>query len=412
MAIFVGHTRFSLYIPNSTAWVVSSQGETGEYRENLFSEHRLDPRARVFLEYSLPQIDLAIKSHNVLHIVSFSPELPEKYRAMLIAASKKYSWLMLDEQIDRVTTVDTFDVVQRLRKSKFEESTIFATYRLDDDDLLPTSYFDRMSSFVNASNVGSYVSFGLGITAFQFEDKFSYPRLVKERMFTAGLLSVCSTTPDGAIVRPNSYRTHAHADAAAPVIVDSRSVGFFWNRNAQQDTAQKHSSDDTAINLLQLFLSKLPRVDMEGPLLDEFPLLSGKYQKIKKYEVHQSLDGLSEFTADFKSDVSELDVEVSMDNSEGIRKNNALIELVITGSDNDALKANDVANLKRFGIYKLNKGHDLFFVYVPTGAVGPTVENVSICVPSGCVLKKATVAPWGDSGGLKLLNVQFSVYVD
>ena len=53
---FIGQTRFSLYVPNSVAWNVSNFTEQ-EYIAHLFSDERMNVRAKIFSELSIPLMD-------------------------------------------------------------------------------------------------------------------------------------------------------------------------------------------------------------------------------------------------------------------------------------------------------------------------------------------------------------------
>ena len=51
-ATFIGHTRFSLYQPGSTAWQASNKSKfrtPAEYQRYLYSAARLDARVDIFL---------------------------------------------------------------------------------------------------------------------------------------------------------------------------------------------------------------------------------------------------------------------------------------------------------------------------------------------------------------------------
>ncbi|WP_192826154.1 hypothetical protein, partial [Janibacter melonis] len=50
-----GATRYSVFVPGSLEWQLSSTGEDEQaYRERLWSAERMGPRQQVFLEWATP----------------------------------------------------------------------------------------------------------------------------------------------------------------------------------------------------------------------------------------------------------------------------------------------------------------------------------------------------------------------
>lgn len=273
---FVGYTRFSLFQPESRAWAVTTK--IPNYRSYLYSADRLEPRATIFFEHSLPQIDAAVGDHHVRHIVAYSAEMPTTYRRKMEEAGARYSWLVLDEHVDGKGNHNTDDTARQLMTNGPNHG-VFGIYRVDDDDILPIDYFDRMSCYTTPANVGMYVSFGAGITAIQDKEGFRNPRHVVQRMLSAGMLSVCQLQESGGVVKPPAFVGHNRADEAAPVIVDSRAPGFYWNRSLEQDTtyAITDGTPEIARTRIEKTLSLLPPVTDFEEIYTRFPTLRGTF---------------------------------------------------------------------------------------------------------------------------------------
>ena len=270
---FVGHTRFSLYLPESRAWRATRDfANPSEYRDYLFSDERLSPRADVFFNLSLPLLDQARKDHQYRHILSFSDELPAKYQLKVEEAAERYTWLILDRHVAGIGAHNADRVARNLMRGRGENEGVYGTFRLDDDDLLPLNYFDRMDRLMGKFSVGMYVSLGAGITAIQQCGKFWNARKVVQRMFSAGLMSVSRLNADTTVTRPLNYLSHHLADERAPVIVDSREPGFFWTRTILQDTS--FSRDKMDYERLNLELRHLPVAEKSLDVLPYFPVLS------------------------------------------------------------------------------------------------------------------------------------------
>lgn len=62
--MFVGHTRFSLLVPDSASWRASNEQtgfSEGEYRDYLYDDARLSLRTDIFLNHTVPTLAKAAK---------------------------------------------------------------------------------------------------------------------------------------------------------------------------------------------------------------------------------------------------------------------------------------------------------------------------------------------------------------
>jgi hypothetical protein len=237
--IFVGHTRFSLFQPGSGAWQVSkgSRFESAtEYRDHLYSDERMQVRARIFFQMALPQLARSAQGFDVRHIVSYSDTLPARYQQMLEDAAREYPFLVLDRCAARRSPLRPVDLVRKTVRRG--ESVTFATYRLDDDDVLPTDYFAQVAPYVTDTNAGMMVSLGAGATALYIDGDLYNIRRCYQPMIAIGLLNVCHISAAGEITEPKVI-AHSRSDRANPVILDSRDIGFLWIRHVDQDTSVK-----------------------------------------------------------------------------------------------------------------------------------------------------------------------------
>ena len=157
--VFIGQTRYSLFVPDSGAWRASSVAgrEVSDYRNYLYAPERLDFRDRVFTTLTVPSLAVAAEAHEVHHIVSYSESLPEKYIDSLNRTAEKFPFLVLQELPDGVSD---WGRSEQIIKEKVGVG-VFGRYRLDDDDLLSKHYFDVMHRFVKPEFVGMVVSLSL-----------------------------------------------------------------------------------------------------------------------------------------------------------------------------------------------------------------------------------------------------------
>lgn len=71
-----------------------------DYKKHLYSDERLAVEPSLFFEFSLPLLAHAATGHPVIHTVSHSSSLPEKYVERLKAAAERHSFLRLDARDD------------------------------------------------------------------------------------------------------------------------------------------------------------------------------------------------------------------------------------------------------------------------------------------------------------------------
>ena len=146
--LFIGQTRFSLYIPNSMSWNLARSKSEDEYMKALYADERLGPRMDIFENLSVPQLALAAEDHHVVHFVQYSSSLPEKYQTRLRALAEKYDFLELyvnDSQVQHS------ELINRAAKERLENErglVSFAWYRLDDDDILGKDFFKMAEPYV------------------------------------------------------------------------------------------------------------------------------------------------------------------------------------------------------------------------------------------------------------------------
>lgn len=285
--LFVGHTRFSVFQPRSGAWKATNGTRfktEEEYRSYLFSDERLANRADIFLNFSLPQVAKAAEGRNVVHLVSYSHYLPEKYELRLIEAAKKYSFVVLDKVSPSGEQLTTEDIARDELFSKFSSDPYqpFGVYRLDDDDLLPIDYFERHEKYVKEPFVGMQVSLGTGITAIYADGKFVNARRCYHPMLAIGFMSIQRFAEAG-LVRPKTNVSHNMSDRYFPVVLDSSGLGFLWTRQVEQDTSLGLASSDREgiLTSIRNHINVHPPIDQSDNFEKYFPLLGGKLTAAK-----------------------------------------------------------------------------------------------------------------------------------
>lgn len=258
--MFVGHTRFSLFVPESASWRASN-GKTGfsadEYRHYLYDDSRLSLRTDIFLNHTLPTLNKAAEGFDVKHIVSFSESLPEKTKSQLRDAAEKYGILRLDELPDGDSGWTA--VRRHIQDTGFRGT--FGRYRLDDDDVLSTHYFQTMAPYLKPEFEGMLVSMPLGVEAVYVDGQFFHMREAHTPMNSMGLMSICTVMEDGTAVEPKSG-PHDKSDRYVPVILDASQVGYLRAIHSGQDNAMRHDPSVLMARLMENLASFPSFTDM------------------------------------------------------------------------------------------------------------------------------------------------------
>lgn len=267
--MFIGQTRFSLFLPGSSAWKATSKDnhrDLNSYREYLYSDDRMQLRSRIFFDHSIPLLARASKNHRIRHIVSYSKSLPYVYRSQLENAAKEFGFLVLDERPDGVGPSDWRELLD------FEVGLedLVGVYRLDDDDLLSDDYFDRARKYLNQPFVGMRLSFGRVAQVLYSEGKFSLPRDSRHPMNAIGLMDIGQKISTFEYELPK-VASHNRSDTVGPVILESSSISSLWIRSGLQDTSIGKSPDQRERQIRDKLIA-LPTVS-KSVFTSKFPTL-------------------------------------------------------------------------------------------------------------------------------------------
>lgn len=273
--MFVGHTRFSLLVPDSASWRASNEQtgfSEGKYRDYLYDDARLSLRTDIFLNHTVPTLAKAAEGFDVKHVVSFSESLPRKFKEQLKKAADSFGILHLDELPDGDSG---WTAVRRYVQATGFKGT-FGRYRLDDDDVLSAHYFQTTAPYIKPEFEGMLVSMPLGIEAVYADGQFFHLREAHTPMNSMGLLSICSVKEDGTVVEPQSG-PHDKSDRYAPVILDASQVGYLRAIHAGQDNALRHEPGVVMGRLMENMAAFPPFTDVAA-LEAAFPTVSKQMQ--------------------------------------------------------------------------------------------------------------------------------------
>lgn len=402
---FIGHTRYSLWKPGSSKWRATNgsrfQSEE-EYREYLFSEGRLALRSEIFLNRSLPALAIASENFNFKHVVSFSSELPSRYKNQLLNAAKKYDFLLLDEQ----NTTDSGISVDELAESIFPKNSPYAVFRLDDDDILATNFFDLLKPYVRTEFAGMQVSMPSGFTGIIEGSRFRNIASMYSPLIALGLAGIHWKSPEGDLIAPR-WVSHPKSDRANPVIMDARNPVYFRGLHLGNDTGITRDGTSAMQEAYKELGRYRPVTSVELELFESlFPTMK---EGVVKYTEELLFEGLHLLEEEVKfllpSPMQRFSIHGSFRFSEHPGKLNSLLRFELRNSNNEIVTD---SQLKTVGLAYSKSPKAGYFRYIYSQA-GEVLTRGDIELPEGIFCTAVTLVRWGSENTeiiLERLSVQ------
>lgn len=298
-AVFFGFTRFSVYLPNSGSWALSSVND--DYFKRLYSEDRMTPRLDIFLKRALPIYETYSKKFSYKHILLYSKVMPDKWKEKLYEAAEKYSCLVLREVTD---TIYFHDLMESYLVENRKVDCPVALFRVDDDDILSADYLEQLSKYTDFPFEGMSVSFGRAIPAKYENGKFVDFRTLRFPLLSMGLANIGKFhAASGKLQLPGAVN-HMETDQHRPVIIDSRKPAFIWTHHAHQDSNHNINGKGTLSPIEEAFLGY--KTIVEANYFNSFPTVSDDFsvflnsarvvlsiaheEKIKTFQVSNRVD--------------------------------------------------------------------------------------------------------------------------
>ncbi|WP_083319810.1 glycosyltransferase [Corynebacterium sp. HMSC074A01] len=388
---FIGQTRYSLYIPRSAAWrasagAASPAGEDqvlpdAQYKRYLYDPLRLDFRDYIFTNLTAPALASAAEGHNVVHFVTYSESLPEKYQTSLERTARRYPILKLLKLPDGASGAGEIDAYIQANVSG-----VYGRYRLDDDDVLAKQYFTAMARYVNERFVGTAVSLPLGIEAVMDGGQYFNFREAHMPMNSMGLLYVCQVGDDKKIIAPIAG-PHDKSDRYAPVILDARQIGYLRSNHEGQDNLLRHRQENM-LPLLLANMDRFPAVSSPQVIRENFPAVSDIIlgdSSTSTFAVDKSLDNGWEFA--LEGGASGVTVILEGEAADGLRAHPVALSLELTRRLGRVAKASSVIGVATSPNSAI--GHFKYFDIKP----GRFRAMASVYLADGVTVRKARVVP-------------------
>jgi len=245
LKLFVIQTRFTLINRNidRTAWRAGRDGDLNDTIQRLLENDRLKTRSNIFFKYTLPAIDSATKrGYHIIHNILHYDGLPSWLLELLSEAQSKYAWLQT-YSFSYEDNCNNYNIIRdEINKwcetNNVKEKVCFAGIRLDDDDIIGSTYFKKLNNYILPGFSGFGVSFPKGIAALWCEDRFSTYAEMNEPKHAQGIAHINTYDFESGKMRatyllvPGAHKT---IDQRVPTILDSRGsptyIRTFHNSN-------------------------------------------------------------------------------------------------------------------------------------------------------------------------------------
>lgn len=380
---FLGITRFSLFSPDSDAWNSSraSDKESRAYLDYLYSPARMEPRLKIFGELSLPILEKAADKYELRHIVRYSEEMPKEYQDVLKSLADKYSFIILEPHVNGKSSLNPYEIGFSLNPE------CFGLYRLDDDDLLSSDFFDQVSRFVQPDFVGMRVSLARGVTALYEGGEFSFVRECYKPQIAIGLMSIYGRDPSGSMIAPPDV-PHNLSDRYGSVVLNAEKVSWLWTRHVGQDTVY---GGDSPYEAVKRELLRYPAVHSHTQIDTIFPTLEGRLQSRKNRELASNvrIDGDGVWFETGK-DFTNFSVVLEAEFEDNLHPTSALLKFQIADLDGNIMPAESPIEGLSISPYE----HIGYYRYLSTKA-GRNTQEIEVSVPEGYKVVSIGVQPFG-----------------
>ena len=273
---FIGRTRFSQCLPETNSWHLSAgEDSVNAYKKKLYDPERLRTREKLFTELTLASLNGARIQAGIdlIHVVSYSESLPERFKKGLHEAAERFPFVYLDEQPDGNWGCSLEEIAQQ----HVAVGETYGRYRIDDDDVVARDYFNNVAPYIAEPFAGMVVSLPLGIEAIYDSEEISFLRVSHWPMYSLGLLDVCRRSEDGRLIEPRSG-AHNMADRRGPVILDSRALSYVRLNHVGQDSGLRTGGEQSMSEIMNS-LARLPEVSDLDFVEQQFPHVAAIMQQ-------------------------------------------------------------------------------------------------------------------------------------
>lgn len=192
LALLCVGIQYSLFKPGKK-WHLSKHEDEGVYKENLFSDERLDGRFEVFKSVTVPSLE-NIKKHfsgSLLVVIATSKDLPSHHKSKLYSLTDKLDFVVVVEQSpDEASINDAMKL--KIKENLSGLKRVVGTVRLDDDDALSYPWCKHVEKKLTKESVGEVLTFPRGMTGYYDGDRKKFIGFIDayQKNIALGLTSI------------------------------------------------------------------------------------------------------------------------------------------------------------------------------------------------------------------------------
>tara|TARA_Y100000310_G_scaffold344642_1_gene458493 strand:+ start:5239 stop:6075 length:837 start_codon:yes stop_codon:yes gene_type:complete len=264
--------RYSV-LQHSKAWNIAKENDFNTYKEILFSNSRLHSKYELFKAFTIQSLQKQEKAdveYETEVIVLTSDELPQPHLSKLMMLKDEIPLTILEIG----ATESMFSALSNYIARSFSSETdnfLYATVRIDDDDMLSKNYESRLLSYITPENKDYIVSFPIGIESYvvipeEGSPKLEYSIEIDFPKIALGLAHIGfynATHKRVETKKAHVYLTGAHTT------VDERFT-LIYDMTPRAYIRIAYDEQDTQARGIKKRLSKSKLIDSQE-LLNEFP---------------------------------------------------------------------------------------------------------------------------------------------
>lgn len=241
---------------NSSSFISSRDYSWHDHKLKVLCPENIKFRINILTKYSLPNLLKNIPNEiNFKLIILYSTLLEQQYKNILIDYALRYNSIILESRQED----DYLDIngsikrcIKQFDKNHQNEETLFASFRLDDDDILSSEYINNISKHIIHSNVNKFITFSSNLECLWDDNQIINLYQLNRPFMSPGLchIGLFDNKMENFLTNPQTvYAGISHFDIPKKFeyIIDESPYSFIYSRHKYQDTSIKYKFSNTNV---------------------------------------------------------------------------------------------------------------------------------------------------------------------
>lgn len=234
---------------NSASFMCSRTYEWEKHKKRILDKSNIDFRLHVLINHSLPNLLNNIPEDVCLKIIIlYSNLLEDNTKYILNNYASKFNEIFLESRSEE----DYLNAIGSIKKCLIDnnktnnnKTVLFASFRLDDDDILSTKYIENISKYITKDNINKFISFSNGIECLWKDKSIDKLCFYNKEFIAIGLshIGLFDNRSFEFLTEPQTiYCGLSHFDIPKKYnhIIDDTPNMFIYSRHNLQDTSIKY----------------------------------------------------------------------------------------------------------------------------------------------------------------------------